>query len=170
MIIYEIISTFFFSGKASKAPGTFGTIASIPLVIFVQFYLPNRFQFFRENYTTITSLIIIFIFIIGTISAHIYANHISIKDPKQVVIDEVVGMMLTVFIVQIYLKSSFLIDKKSLKILLISFILFRFFDIIKPYPISLIDRKLTGGLGIMLDDVLAAIFAGIATIISLRIF
>ena len=109
---------------------------------------------------TISTLII---FVIGTYSADRYSKLTEINDPKEVVIDEVVGQMLTIFLTIpfsfMFLSNSVPIDLLVIISLLVSFILFRIFDILKPWPINWIDKKIKGGFGIMLDDVMAAIFA-----------
>lgn len=125
------------SGLIPKAPGTFGTIAAIPLYLLMQ-PLPLL------NYLILTFAF----FVVG-----IWLSAEAIKvfkrdDPSEVVWDEVVGLLVTM-----------IAAPAGLLWVLLGFVLFRIFDIWKPWPVSLADKKLHGGLGIMLDDVIAGIYA-----------
>lgn len=96
-----------------------------------------------------------FLFLVGLWSTGNYIQHYKAPhDPKEVVIDEVVGQLLTVLLVSILLEQEM-----NSSVLLVCFFSFRFFDIIKVWPINLIDKNTKGPLGIMLDDVVAAILA-----------
>jgi phosphatidylglycerophosphatase A len=109
------------------------------------------------------------LFLVGTIfSSHYIKLHTESGDPKEVVIDEVVGQMLTsvlCFFGSMMIVKTRLVQKVDIDILnfifvfLLPFTLFRIFDIFKPWPINYIDQNVKGGLGIMLDDIMAAIFA-----------
>ncbi|MBL1262649.1 phosphatidylglycerophosphatase A family protein [Methylomicrobium sp. RS1] len=128
----------FGSGLARKAPGTFGTAAAIPLYwLFVQMGLPV--------YSVLTAAAIL----AGIPICGIAAEKLGEHDFNGIVWDEVAGLLITMWLVPF-----------SWEALLLGFVLFRIFDILKPWPIKWIDRKVMGGLGIMLDDVLAAVFAG----------
>ena len=128
----------FGSGLAKKAPGTCGTAAAIPLYwLIIQAGLP------------IYSLLTIAATLAGIRICGIAADKLGEHDFGGIVWDEVAGYLITMWLVPF-----------SWKALLLGFVLFRFFDIIKPWPIKWIDRKVQGGLGIMLDDVLAGVFAG----------
>jgi phosphatidylglycerophosphatase A len=129
----------FGSGLARKAPGTLGTAAAIPLYwLFVQTGLP------------IYSVLTVAATLAGIRICGIAADKLGEHDFNGIVWDEVAGYLITMWLVPF-----------SWKGLLLGFVLFRIFDIIKPWPISWIDRKVQGGLGIMLDDVLAGVFAGV---------
>jgi len=128
----------FGSGLAKKAPGTCGTAAAIPLYwLIIQAGLP------------IYSLLTIAATLAGIRICGIAADKLGEHDFGGIVWDEVAGYLITMWLVPF-----------SWKALLLGFVLFRVFDIIKPWPIKWIDRKVQGGLGIMLDDVLAGVFAG----------
>ncbi|MEI6188557.1 MAG: phosphatidylglycerophosphatase A [Alphaproteobacteria bacterium] len=167
--IHFLISTFFGLGKTPKIPGTIGSIAAFPVAYYIfslaiaahhTLFLESEVIFFCIIFSLISTLII---FVIGTYSADRYSKLTEINDPKEVVIDEVVGQMLTIFLTIpfsfMFLSNSVPIDLLVIISLLVSFILFRIFDILKPWPINWIDKKIKGGFGIMLDDVMAAIFA-----------
>jgi phosphatidylglycerophosphatase A len=153
-LLAKIISTFFFVGQIKKAPGTFGTIAGI-LVIFPIFHQISLYDFQYILYAT---------FVLGTIATHKYIEITKRLDPKEVVIDEVVGVWIALFFVKFFTPEA-----SDLLTFSLSFLLFRFFDILKPFPISYLDKNLKNALGVMLDDVLAGIFAGICTVLLIKV-
>ncbi|MBL4910765.1 MAG: phosphatidylglycerophosphatase A [Alteromonadaceae bacterium] len=127
----------FGSGLAPKAPGTFGTLVAIPLVLLL---------------SSISSLYLAVIILLMSI-AGIYicgktAKDAGVHDHGAIVWDEIVGLMITMFAMPITWQS-----------ILVGFLLFRFFDILKPWPISYLDKNCTGGFGIMIDDVVAGLAA-----------
>lgn len=134
--------SFFGVGFLPKAPGTWGTLATLPFL-----YLLGRFNppFF---------LFIPFLIILTAGSCFI-AEHVQEKyevhDPQWIVIDEVLGMSIT------WLFSL----KFSLAHLMIQFVLFRFFDIVKVWPASFFDQKIHHGAGTILDDIVSGIYAGL---------
>lgn len=127
----------FGTGCASKAPGTFGTLVGIPL-----FFLLQPLSVF------IYCLVTLILFVIGIWLCHRAARDLGVHDHSGIVWDEVVGYLITMIAVP-----------PDWLWVLIGFVLFRIFDIFKPWPINIIDQRVSGGLGIMLDDVLAGIFA-----------
>ncbi|UAT42580.1 phosphatidylglycerophosphatase A [Anaplasmataceae bacterium AB001_6] len=139
--------TFFFTGKFRYCPGTIGSLASFVLL---PFFFVQPIVFYS---------MLFFIAILGTIGSDLYSKDTAKKDPKEVVIDEVLGQMIT--FVMIFHANNFFGIYNLFYTIFTSFILFRLFDITKPFPISIIDKKVKGGVGIMLDDVFAAVIAGI---------
>jgi phosphatidylglycerophosphatase A len=136
--IMEVIATFFGAGNLPKAPGTFGTIAALPLYLVIR-----RLPF--ACYLAITALLTI----IGAVAAG-KMEHEWGKDPSRVVIDEVCGLLVT------------LISRPArLKDIIIGTALFRFLDIVKPPPVGTIDKRVPGGVGIMADDIAAGIMAAL---------
>jgi len=133
-IFQIIIGTGIFAGYSPIAPGTAGSLVGIVLMAFVAYCLIGYF------------LILIFILLAGTWSAHALASQWG-EDPPKIVIDEIAGMIITL--------GPF---SKELYIYISGFILFRLFDIIKPFPCGKLE-KIPGGLGIMLDDIAAALYA-----------
>ena len=127
----------FGSGLAPKAPGTFGTVAAIP-VYWLLAQLP----------LSIYVLTTVVVCIAGVYICHKSAQLLQVHDHPAIVWDEIAGFLITMIAVPV----DFLWC-------LAGFLLFRFFDIVKPWPISYLDRKVQGGLGIMLDDVLAGLIA-----------
>lgn len=129
----------FGSGLMPKAPGTWGTVAAVPVYLLLMHCNPIV-------YLILTALA----FILGVWVSDKVSNELGVHDYKGIVWDEVVGYLLTMFMAP-----------QGFKWMLCGFILFRIFDIWKPQPIGYIDEKVKGGMGIMLDDVLAAIPAWI---------
>jgi phosphatidylglycerophosphatase A len=128
----------FGSGLAAKMPGTFGTLAALPLVV-----LLSHFSSFSV-YLIVTILVCVLgIWICGKT-----AEDMGVHDDPSIVWDEVAGMLITMLAVPL-----------SWQTVLVGFMLFRFFDILKPWPISYLDKHVHGGFGIMIDDVLAGLFA-----------
>lgn len=130
----------FGSGLAPKAPGTFGTLAAIPLFGLL-LLLPE----------TGHCLIIAALFLLGILLCHIAGANLGVSDHGSIVWDEIVAFMLVLEF-----------TPASWTWWLCAFLLFRLFDIWKPFPIRILDRKIHGGFGVMLDDLLAAIYAIIA--------
>ncbi len=129
----------FGSGLAKKAPGTFGTLAAVPLYCLL-----------AQTGDLIYTLVTVAATVSGIWICGIAAEKLGEHDFKGIVWDEVAGYLVTLW--------AFPFNWKTL---ILGFILFRFFDIIKPWPISWADRRIHGGIGIMLDDILAGIMANL---------
>ncbi len=125
------------SGAVPKAPGTFGTIAAIPIYLLMQPLQPLYYLF-----------VVVVMLLLGVWLCHKTAEDLGVHDHSGIVWDEWVG-----FLIAMWLAPS------SWIWLLAGFILFRLFDILKPWPINMLDRHVPGGWGIMLDDVLAGVYA-----------
>jgi len=137
-----ILSVWFGAGLLPSMPGTFGTAGAIPLYLLVDF-LHTRYQ-----------ALFLLIIIIGAIwSSHRSQCILGTVDPREIVIDEVAGFLLSIIFIPFTLRN-----------LIAGFFLFRFFDILKPPPIKMIEEKVKGGCGIVLDDLVA----GVYTYLSLR--
>jgi len=127
----------FGSGLAPKAPGTFGTLAAIPV-----FYLMQSLP--MASYLLLT----VVFFFLGIWFCQKTVDWLQQDDPSAIVWDEIVGFLITM----IAAPSGWLW-------ILLGFVLFRVFDILKPWPVSLADKRLHGGFGVMLDDVIAGLYA-----------
>ncbi|WP_448210862.1 phosphatidylglycerophosphatase A family protein [Colwellia sp. MEBiC06753] len=135
----------FGSGLAPKAPGTFGTLAAIPVFWLMATYLsPSTYLWLTLVFT-----------IVGISICGKAAESVGVHDHGAIVWDEIVGYLITMAFVPATLLN-----------IVLGFVLFRIFDIFKPWPISIADKKLGGGFGIMFDDVLA----GIASLIIMQIY
>jgi len=136
-LVAEYIATFFKSGRLPKAPGTWGSLAAIvPLV-------------FLNTHSVIYAIITVAIFGVGVWASTVVVKSTQTKDPGFVVIDEVCGMFVTFLWIELNVMS-----------VIIGFALFRLFDIFKPYPIKRLEQ-FPEGYGIMLDDVMAGIYANV---------
>lgn len=133
----KLIGTWFGSGLAPKASGTAGSLAALPFAYVIQSQWGN-------DALLLASLLV---FALGWWATAVYLRHTDSTDPKEIVVDEVAGQ---------WLLLSFLYP--AVNSYLVGFILFRFFDVLKPWPVSWSDRSLKGGLGVMLDDMLAALY------------
>lgn len=175
----ELFATVGYIGKIKYAPGTFGSLVAFPLCyIIMHFTLNNQvvfpidgFSIVEQSFITLLILelaAILLLFILGTYFTHYYIKDLDNKDPKEVVIDEVVGQMLVISLCAL---SALMVFETKLPehlngpiidfilLFLSPFILFRLFDILKPWPINWLDQNIKGALGVMLDDIAAAIFA-----------
>ena len=132
--------TWFGSGWLPGAPGTWGSLAALPFAWLILTY----------GGPGLLALAALAVFGAGCWAADIAARETNTKDPSWIVVDEVVGQWLAL------LAAPFTLSGFAT-----GFVLFRLFDIWKPWPISWADRRLEGGVGIMADDVLAAIYAAI---------
>ena len=140
-----------FSGLSPKASGTVGTIASLPLGIAILMFFPPLTLF----------LLTVLITILAVKSINQYEKETGTHDSKIIVIDELAGLWLA-FSLSIPEQIKEFSDEVILAIIL-NFVLFRLFDIWKPSVIGKIDKNVSGGLGVMGDDILAGLVAGILT-------
>ena len=131
------IATGCYSGYLPKAPGTWGSLVGLLL-----FFLLHTLSL--EIYLAV----IAGIFVIGTFAAGEAEKIMDHQDPGLVVIDEIVGMLITMIAVP-----------ATPLAMVLGFLLFRIFDILKPFPVNFFDQRFHGGLGIMLDDVMAGIYS-----------
>ena len=150
MCIRDRIATLFGIGNIPFAPGTFGSIFAWILFIVISHFLDS------------TNMIVLCVFIIF-ISIWVCekaSKDLIERDHKSIVIDELAGMWLCLLPV-LFLASS---QQERIIYATLALIFFRLFDILKPYPISYLDEKFKNGFGIVLDDLVAGIFALTITI------
>jgi phosphatidylglycerophosphatase A len=133
-----LISTALGVGYVPFAPGTFGSAAGLVL----WWLLPAS--------PVVHAVVIAALFLVGAWSGSVAERHFQRSDPGQVVIDEVLGMLMTLFMVPVGWPGA-----------LAAFLLFRAADIVKPYPANRLER-LPGGVGVMADDAMAAVYANLA--------
>lgn len=125
------------AGKIPHAPGTFGSLLAIPLFILLQHFPLWQYLAFVFLFT-----------LAGIVLCHITARDLGVHDHPGIVIDEVAGMLV-----------SYIMLPSGWGWMVLGFALFRLFDIWKPFPIGLCDKKVSGGFGIMLDDIIAGLYA-----------
>ena len=135
--ILLLIATFFNIGKVSKAPGTVATFATIPL-----------WWALSQTGPVVYMIVTILLIPLGIMAAQAYEAQSDVHDSKEIVIDEVVGFLITM----VWLPMTW-------QALVLGFILFRFLDIVKPPPIRQLDKHVKGGVGVMVDDIAAGVIA-----------
>ena len=143
--------TWFASGLVPKAKGTSGSFFALPVAYVIQ----TKLGMVALCVATVLA------FFIGWWASHIYMTRNNrMDDPGEIVIDEVAGMWLTIAAMPLmWLNPS---TELILQLYVAAFFAFRLFDIAKPWPVSVADRKLKGAFGVMFDDILAAIYALLA--------
>ena len=132
------VATVFGVGYAPAAPGTFGSVAGLLLWLL----LPGS--------PLVQGLTIVVLFVAGSLAGNAAEHYYGKTDPRHVVIDEVMGMMITLFLIPVGLGGA-----------LLGFLLFRATDVIKPWPANRLE-SLPGGWGVMADDAMAAVYANLA--------
>jgi len=145
-----LILTMFGVGKSEYAPGTVASF--VTCLIYIWFY----------NYHTNIIYLIVCVFIIFVFSVYSidsYKSSFSKTDAREIVIDEFIGQSIPVLSIYNFIDKNNLIH--FIFFTLISFILFRVFDIWKPYPINKIDQEMKNGFGVILDDVVAGLYSAI---------
>ncbi len=133
-LVYRLIATGLFVGKIPVAPATFGSLWAVPFVLITGTSGP-------DYYITLAALLVI-----GVVAAGRVSEEVGEKDPREVVIDEIVALYL-----------SFATFPLNWKILLAGFLLFRFYDIVKPFPARRLE-SMPGGWGIVADDMVAGAY------------
>jgi phosphatidylglycerophosphatase A len=139
-----IWSTWFWSGLFPKAPGTMGSLAALPVGFVIHYY----FGPFVLGAATLL------VFFSGWWSSHIYVRKTGRIDPGEIVIDEVAGLWI-----------ALLFTGGNLVLCGAAFLFFRLFDIWKPWPINWLDQNVTGAFGVMIDDILAGIYAAVVVLL-----
>jgi len=143
---WHLLATGFGSGLSPVVPGTMGTLASIPLyLLLVQLPFPMYV------------VAVVISCIIGVKICQVTSDDMGVHDHGSIVWDEFAGFWITMGLVPLLQLPT-----DDWKWLLAGFVLFRFFDMVKPWPIGWLDKRIHGGLGIMIDDIVAGVMAGIA--------
>ena len=156
MTIQKLFLTFGGAGLSPKIPGTAGTLASLPIGLAVLYYLGMETLFMLTFAITV----------IGIFEINKYEKLTGMHDQQHIVIDEAAGMWLSLMIAYSTAITMHYPYAELLSILF-SFAAFRLFDIWKPSTIGWIDREVKGGLGVMLDDVIAGIAGGLLSVVIL---
>lgn len=139
------------SGLSRRAPGTCGTLAALPVAYAIQMLLGIE----------ALALAAVLAFLAGWWASHVYMKRMNKQeDPQEIVVDEVAGVWLVIAAMPLmWMQPS---DALIAQLYVAAFVAFRVFDIWKPWPVSWVDQKVKGGLGVMLDDTLAALYALLA--------
>ena len=137
----HFIALGFGSGLAPKAPGTFGTLAALVIFLLLEQVIPPWW----------VAVLAVPLFFVGIWASAVTARDLGVADHGSIVIDEIAAFLpVCVF------------ANKSPLMLAVAFGLFRLFDVWKPFPIRQVERRVKGGFGVMIDDVLAAVYACLA--------
>ncbi len=147
IIFYTV--TLFGIGKISKIPGSIASLATT-LFLFFLFHILK----ISPNFVLISLIIIFFI---SLYAVNIFIKDLDNKDPKEVVIDEFIGQSIPISLYEIAHEGSKDINQ-VLTFYFIMFILFRIFDIAKPYPVSYYDKNFKNSFGVIMDDVAAGLY------------
>ncbi len=145
---FLFLSTGFGVGYSPIAPGTLGTLIAVPIYFFLSKITSPLYEL-----TLLT-----FFFLSCWISGQAQ-QYFGKKDDQRIVIDEIIGFLITMLWIP-----------KTTLFIVIGFFLFRFFDILKPFPIRHLERRLKGGFGVVLDDVMAGVYANIILHLIGRIY
>jgi len=145
--VFTYIATIGFLGYIPFAPGTIGSLFALGLFLLTDLSLYTHFS------------IIIIGALLGTYASTVAEKTLKEKDSKKIIIDEFIGFYISV----LYLP-------KTLLLTIAAFLLFRFFDILKPLLISKLEKTLSNGLGVMADDILAGIYTNIILQMWLLVF
>lgn len=137
--ILQVIANWFYVGKLKPAPGTWATLSTLPLAL-----LLNKCGPFYHMFA------IFILLVLGIVAADFYEKEFNVADNSEIVIDEVVGFLITM----LWLPQTW-------QAYAVGFILFRGLDIFKPFPIGYLDKKVKGGMGVMVDDMAAGMIANI---------
>ena len=142
-------------GKVPKVPGTFGSLATV-IILYLFFHTFNI-----SSNIILIGLIIIFIYSFSAVATHIKDN--ENKDPKEVVIDEFIGQSIPIYLYEISHGTEKSPDEAVI-FYGICFVLFRFFDIAKPFPVSFFDKNFKNSFGVIMDDVCAGLYVVLSLI------
>ena len=142
-------------GKVPKIPGTFGSLATV-IILYIFFHILNL-----SSNLVLIFLVVVFILSFSAVAHHIKDN--ENKDPKEVIIDEFIGQSIPIYLYEI----SHGTEKSPNEALIfygICFVLFRFFDIAKPFPVSFFDKNFKNSFGVIMDDVIAGFYVVLSLI------
>ena len=154
-ILNTLFVTMFGLGKFSKIPGTFGSLATVIMLYFF-FHILNI-----SSDIILICLIIIFVYSFFAVASHIEDN--ENKDPKEVIIDEFIGQSIPIFLYEISHGTEKTPDE-AIIFYCICFVLFRFFDIAKPFPVNFFDKNFKNSFGVIMDDVCAGFYVVLSLI------
>ena len=142
-------------GKVPKIPGTFGSLATV-IILYIFFHILNL-----SSNLVLIFLVVVFILSFPAVAHHIKDN--ENKDPREVIIDEFIGQSIPIYLYEI----SHGTEKSPNEALIfygICFVLFRFFDIAKPFPVSFFDKNFKNSFGVIMDDVIAGFYVVLSLI------
>ena len=151
----SIFVTMFSLGRIGFLPGTFGSLATV-IFLFVCFHILNLSS-------NIILIILVIVFAYAFIAIKNYTENDENKDPGEIIIDEFIGQAIPIYLYEISHGTEKTMDQ-SVIIYTVCFVLFRFFDILKPFPVSYFDKKHKNSFGVVMDDVCAGLYVVLSLI------
>ena len=151
----SLFVTMFGIGKIKMIPGTVGSLATI-IILYILFHTLNI-----SSNLILLGLIIIFIYSFSAVASH--TKNSENKDPKEIVIDEFIGQSIPIYLYEIS-HGTEKSPNEAIIFYAICFVLFRFFDIKKPFPVSFFDRNFKNSFGVIMDDVCAGLYVVLSLI------
>jgi len=151
----SIFVTMFSLGRIGFIPGTFGSLATV-IFLFICFHILN----ISSN---IILIILVIAFAYSFIAIRNYTENNKNKDPEEIIIDEFIGQAIPIYLYEISHGTEKTIDQAVI-VYTVCFILFRFFDILKPFPVSYFDKKYKNSFGVVMDDVCAGLYVVLSLI------
>ena len=150
-----IFVTMFGLGKIPKIPGTFGSLATV-IILYIFFHILNL-----SSDIILIFILIVFIYAFSAITMYIRDN--ENKDPKEVIIDEFIGQSIPIYLYEVSHGTEKL-PNEAIIFYGVCFVLFRIFDIIKPFPVSFFDKNFKNSFGVIMDDVCAGFYVVLSLI------
>ena len=142
-------------GKIKMIPGTFGSLATV-IILYILFHIFNI-----SSNLILLGLVIIFIYSFSAVANHI--ENFEDKDPREIVIDEFIGQSIPIYLYEVS-HGTEKSPNEAIIFYAICFILFRFFDIRKPFPVSYFDKNYKNSFGVIMDDVCAGLYVVLSLI------
>ena len=158
--INSLFVTMFGIGKLPRIPGSYASLVTV-IILYILFHI---FSVPADVFL----FLLVGIFIISLFAVNLFIKDLTNKDPKEIVIDEFIGQSIPIYLYEI----SHGTDKnfnESIYIYFVIFILFRLFDIKKPFPVSYFDKNFKNSFGVVMDDVIAGLYVVLVLIISMVI-
>ena len=151
----SLFVTMFGLGKVKIIPGTFGSLATV-IILYILFHILNI-----SSNLILLFLVIIFIYSFSAVASHIEYN--EDKDPKEIIIDEFIGQSIPIYLYEIS-HGTEKSPNEAIIFYAICFLLFRFFDIKKPFPVNFFDKNFKNSFGVIMDDVCAGLYVVLSLI------
>jgi len=151
----SLFVTMFGLGKVKIIPGTFGSLATV-IILYILFHILNI-----SSNLIFLFLVIIFIYSFSAVASHIEYN--EDKDPKEIIIDEFIGQSIPIYLYEIS-HGTEKSPNEAIIFYAICFLLFRFFDIKKPFPVNFFDKNFKNSFGVIMDDVCAGLYVVLSLI------
>ena len=151
----SLVVTMFGLGKVKMIPGTVSSLATV-IILYILFHISNV-----SSNLILLFLMIIFIYSFSAVASHIKDN--DDKDPREIIIDEFIGQSIPIYLYEVSHGTQKSPDEAVI-FYTICFILFRFFDIKKPFPVSYFDKNFKNSFGVIMDDVCAGLYVVLSLI------